>query len=504
MSSDEKISELTALGAAPATSDLLPIVDVSDTTDGASGTTKKFTIGNLFTSPTLVTPNIGAATATTINSSGLITASSGITFGGDTINDDTFTRLKDMSVRTNILPSFGIKAIPEAAAPAEATFSRASAATRWNRFGVLESITTNGIRHDYDPATGEYKGWLRERASTNLALRSEEFDNAYWTKTRSSISADAAVAPDGTTTADKLVEDTTASATHTMNRSFSFTSGSMYTVSFFVERAGRGFCSLLLPTTAFGANQRVDFNLVNLTGTIGLGTPTFEIQKLKDDRIRISITATATATTSGIVILYLANSVGTISYTGDGTSGLFVWGAQAEVQNHATSYIKTEGSTVTRAADIFYAPVDAAEIDVARGTLYIEAQAKVVGNTEYMVTARKDGNNNNWVRFNTSGFVQGRMTVGGITEYNPITSTTSAIDGAKAAFAYRNGRQQLVADDEVEAAGTAAVTPPDFTNVILGGFNTTAGGSDLSGWIKRFAVFPLDLTQADMEAICLN
>ena len=40
----EKISNLTSLAVAPATGDLLPIVDVSDTTDAASGTTKKITV----------------------------------------------------------------------------------------------------------------------------------------------------------------------------------------------------------------------------------------------------------------------------------------------------------------------------------------------------------------------------------------------------------------------------------------------------------------------------
>jgi hypothetical protein len=44
----EKISGLTALAVAPATGDLLAIVDVSDTTDAASGTTKKITTANLF------------------------------------------------------------------------------------------------------------------------------------------------------------------------------------------------------------------------------------------------------------------------------------------------------------------------------------------------------------------------------------------------------------------------------------------------------------------------
>src|SRR3990167_1966136 len=81
---DSRISQLTASGAI-ADGDLLPIVDISDTTDSADGTTRKITKANLTTglaptaSPTftgtvtlpastsLTTPNIGVATATSVN-----------------------------------------------------------------------------------------------------------------------------------------------------------------------------------------------------------------------------------------------------------------------------------------------------------------------------------------------------------------------------------------------------------------------------------------------------
>lgn len=44
---DSKITSLTELSSAPATSDVLPIVDVSDTSQAATGTTKKIRITNL-------------------------------------------------------------------------------------------------------------------------------------------------------------------------------------------------------------------------------------------------------------------------------------------------------------------------------------------------------------------------------------------------------------------------------------------------------------------------
>lgn len=44
---NEEISSFTALAVAPASGDLLPIVDISDTADAATGTTKKITVSNL-------------------------------------------------------------------------------------------------------------------------------------------------------------------------------------------------------------------------------------------------------------------------------------------------------------------------------------------------------------------------------------------------------------------------------------------------------------------------
>jgi hypothetical protein len=75
----QKISDLTPLGAAPATNDKITILDVSDTAQAATGSTRSITIANLFTSPTLATPILGVATATSLN---------GITF---TTSTGTFT-----------------------------------------------------------------------------------------------------------------------------------------------------------------------------------------------------------------------------------------------------------------------------------------------------------------------------------------------------------------------------------------------------------------------------
>lgn len=77
-------------------------------------------------------------------------------------------------------------------------------------------MAAGSLRREWSQAAALY-GWRLEATKTNLVGYSEQFDNAAWTKARSSITANLATAPDGTATADKLVEDTTTSNTHTIN-----------------------------------------------------------------------------------------------------------------------------------------------------------------------------------------------------------------------------------------------------------------------------------------------
>lgn len=190
---------------------------------------------------------------------------------------------------------------------------------------------------------------LLEPQATNLFQRSEEISDAYWTKSASTVTSDATAAPDGATTADKLVETATA-AVHFFQRAVSFTSGTTYTMSFFVKAAERTTCALQLPSGPFSANGLAIFDLSAGTVTSVTAGFTARIVAFSNGWYRCIITATATVTAAGNVSIRIQSG----SYTGDGTSGIFVWGAQMETGPVATSYIKTVGSTVTRNADSLY------------------------------------------------------------------------------------------------------------------------------------------------------
>jgi hypothetical protein len=97
-----------------------------------------------------------------------------------------------------------------------------------------------------------------------LALYSEQFDNAYWTKSQATITANATTAPDGTLTAEKFIEGS-GSVAPECSRTPIATSNSIFTLSVFAKASERNF--LIINNNDGTGSFRVWFNLT--TGVIG-------------------------------------------------------------------------------------------------------------------------------------------------------------------------------------------------------------------------------------------
>jgi hypothetical protein len=213
----------------------------------------------------------------------------------------------------------------------------------------LVDATTGANLVDFTRASsGTYvdsEGVIRT-ATTNLLLRSEEFETT-WTTARASVSSDLIASPSGTTTADKLVEDTTQTSTHLAQQSVSVTTGTAYTFSLFAKAGERNFVQLVLQGQ-FATVTSAIFDLS--TGVVGAttGTPSTSAVLLSDGWWRLSITATANATGSTSAQVRVSNSSATATYTGDGTSGIYLWGAQLEQSTTVGEYIPTT-STINSA-----------------------------------------------------------------------------------------------------------------------------------------------------------
>lgn len=180
----------------------------------------------------------------------------------------------------------------------------------------------------------------------NLLGFSEAFDNAAWTKTRASIVTGAQANPiNGLFNAQKLMEDTTASNTHLVALS-SGTVGSSETLSAYVKNAGRQWIALQI-----GSSTSAYFNIgTGVLGTVTNGTAS--IIDIGSGWYRCALSATRVGTTNNF--LYLASANGTVSYTGDGNSGVYIYGAQLSDSASLDPYVPTPGAAPSSTA--FYGP----------------------------------------------------------------------------------------------------------------------------------------------------
>jgi hypothetical protein len=181
---------------------------------------------------------------------------------------------------------------------------------------------------------------LIKSAVTNLLLRSEEFDNASWSKTTATVTANAAIAPNGTLTADKLITDSGASGGR-VSVSISLVIGSATTLSCFAKQGETSLFGLFVSDGVTG--RAVDFDLATgtISGAVSAGLVA-SIQPAGDGWYRCVATVTSPAGASGSIRIRQAVTLN------DGTSGLFIWGAQVEQSSTVGEYIPTT-STINSA-----------------------------------------------------------------------------------------------------------------------------------------------------------
>jgi hypothetical protein len=246
------------------------------------------------------------------------------------------------------------------------TFTRASNATVTDSSGVLT----------YAPH--------------NLLTYSEQFDNIAWAKNGATVVANTTVAPDGTLTGDKFVEDSTTTV-HRFTRGQAVVAGTRYVVTVYLKQGERRYFGF--KSGIFGQPQPV-FDLQTGTVVEGVGT----ITAVENGWYRCS--ATFVADSFAAYIMYwtiLKNPTFTgESYLGDGTSGIYIWGAQLNV-DALQPYYQTVASA-------YYGPrFDYDPVTLApRGLLIEEQRTNLRTFSESVLTVSLYGANNSTLTSTTT------------------------------------------------------------------------------------------------------
>jgi hypothetical protein len=398
-------------------------------------------------------------------------------------------------------------AFPTSYIPTPATFtSRASTATYYDASGVIQTAGSNVARSAafFPDSNGVMRsaGLLLEAAGTNLVTYSEQLDNAAWRKTASTITANAAAAPDGTTTADLLYPSSTGTLRY-MDANVTISS-SITTISFFVKSSGFTRCYLLGGTTSIAAW----FDLS--AGTVGTVTSgcSASIQKLASGWFRCSLTQPAT--TAPYASIGPCDADNSFTATASGTNGILVWGAQLEASPYPTSYIPTTTATVTRAADVSSSATVTRSADVAQmtGTNFSSWYRQDEGTLSFSTLSKGNA---------FAGYLQGASTINRIDPYQSnsfptlvvVNNGTTLVNSASStamsfastqqfAIGIKQGAYALAQQGAVTITGTNSASPPTITQMFLG---RQWSPLYLNGTISRLSYWPTRLSDATLQAI---
>ena len=359
------------------------------------------------------------------------------------------------------------------------TFTRASTATFVGSNGLIQSAAINAARFDHDPVTLASRGLLIEESRTNLILQSQTFGTT-WTATQLNTTGtpaylNVATAPDGTTTADKIIANIGLSL-HQFRQDVTLVSGTTYSITCYFKAAEQQFASIAVFGVANGSADWVSLFDVSSTPSAGSfnGFTSTSVTNAGNGWIRC--TAIFTATASGNLNVRTggagSSTAGGQFYMGDGTSGILVWGAQVEAGAFPTSYIPTTTASVVRSADL-------CSITGSDFTgFYNQSEGTIVGsgltnspttNAGPELFRASDGTNNNRVQIGMTNFpaqaVRPFITASGTTTYSSTQGTATVGVERKVGMAYKTNDTISAFNGTLGTLDTT-VTPPTNCNQV--------------------------------------
>ena len=343
-------------------------------------------------------------------------------------------------------------------------FSRASSGTIVNQQGLIETVGSGEPRIDFkDDAKGALK---LEPQSNNLVTYSEDFSNAAWTGGGSITISGGYLAPDGSDNAYKV-----SGSGGALNGGFGL-----------IESTTRS----IYARTVSGAGK------ISLLSYFGNSNNLFDITE-EWQRFEVS-TSISTGSNS-----FYAVDFRSLSAT---LSEVIIWGANAtNDQSYATSYIPTQGSVVTRSADVCNNGANEQVINSTEGVLYAEISA-LANDGEQGRISLSNKSLNNRVSFAYSPTESKAYIIVKLNSTTIINNLNVEIgnhlDTKKIAISYKSG------DTKVYLNGVEILTSSvSFTGGVLNDLSFTSATNSLPLYAKTkdLRIYNTALTNAELQAL---
>ena len=388
----------------------------------------------------------------------------------------------------SVLPSSGV---------GDFDFSRSGKATRINSQGLIEEVSNGQSRLNYPMIDGKVVGCpshILEPTRTNRVPNSDEFSGS---ETNVSVSRNQVISPDGTLNADRVLDNNN-NGEHLITGSYSgsITSGLDYVASAFFKSDGTGGKGVIRFYT--GSWQNAVFNLED--GTISYtSSGVSKIENYGNGWYRCSLKFTATTDYGNTIIqLAIGNSLNQFSYQGASSLGVYFWGVQFEQGSFPTSYIPTNGSAVTRSAEVANGSGDVDTFNDSEGVLMAEISALATAPTRGITLG--DGTSLNRIQFyySSSNVLNGNLITNGSGQVTGFSYNGDANLFNKCALKYKVNDFAFWVNGFKITVDTNGITPNGLNTL---NFDNGTGAAPFYGNTKQVQYYNSALTDSELEKI---
>ena len=371
---------------------------------------------------------------------------------------------------------------------ADFSFPRSTVANRINSDGLIEEMAINVPRLDYK--NGFCPSLLLEPQSTNLITYPLSFDNAYWTKSNATVIGGFLAPSVDNPTSAYLMQLSNAGGNF-----YALAGGTgYYTFSVYAKYKDAQFIRLR------STGSYAYFDIQN--GIIGseIGTTDTNIEALSNGWYRCSVTGN---NTNSLVQIFVSNTNG----SNTGTGGAYLFGAQLEALPYATSIMipTTEGSTVTRVAEIASKSGLDNYIGKTEGTMFIEVDfgESTADSTLIRFSLNNGVSSDNWIfvanenGYNLRVFV--RANASNSVDFRKNNVFTSS-GNYKIAMSFKSNETKCYVNGVLEYNSSSGIIPNNLDSIGLGGSITGNSVSNKSK-IKEYKLYNTALTDAELTTL---
>ena len=413
----------------------------------------------------------------------LSTSATGITVTGEVAASQDYP---------NFRPKIDLNFVANSRMDPRISYSRTGPASFLNENGKIELVGPDAPRIDHDPSTRECKGLLIEESRTNLFPYGTT-PGDLWSSSKTGTfeeNTTETTAPDGTFTATKW---TFTNTDPYLYHAQTLSANTSYTVTMYVKA---------------GTNMAGDYVQIRI-GAAPYSPNGDDITIPTDGTWkRISYTKTVGGSAENSANVGFEPQV---KPSGNPASGdvIYIWGAQLEEGSFATSFIPTNGSTITRGTE--YAYIEGQDFDDtyndAEGTFLLQATTETLESNNHGTWGVERASNPSGHSFNLgyrvggggSGYTGAWYNANGSTSaFFNMNSGVTAGTPFKIAFSYKVNDMDGTTNGGTVQGDTNAAIDPDFDRFTLGNYHY---GAMRNGYIQRAVYYTSKLTNNQLKTL---